>query len=192
MMNTTFRRNAAKGFTLIELLIVVIIIAILAAIAIPQFANTSSDAQESALDANLSTVRSAVELYRIQHNNVYPGVNVSVPTATDASACTTAKGTAGTISVSNSDVAFKEQLTGYSNQAGQTCTVAATGFIYGPYLRAMPAEPINNASTVLMATTVDAAAPATTDKGWRFNTVTGRFSMNSFATDRKNVTFDKH
>ena len=77
MMNRSFRQLAAQGFTLIELLIVVIIIAILAAIAIPQFANTSNDAQSSALSANLSTMRSAIELYRVQHKNVYPSIAAS-------------------------------------------------------------------------------------------------------------------
>ena len=61
-MSISLRQRAARGFTLIELLIVVIIIAILAAIAIPQFSNSSGDAQESALDANLATMRSAIEL----------------------------------------------------------------------------------------------------------------------------------
>jgi prepilin-type N-terminal cleavage/methylation domain-containing protein len=68
-MQTTLRQRAMRGFTLIELLIVVIIIAILAAIAIPQFSNSSGDAQEAALDANLATMRSAIELYRVQHGN---------------------------------------------------------------------------------------------------------------------------
>lgn len=188
-MTTRFRQLADKGFTLIELLIVVIIIAILAAIAIPQFANTSSDAQESALDANLSTVRSAVELYRIQHNNAYPGTAAS---SGAGSTCTTAGGTAGTATTTNTKEAFKEQLTGYSNQAGQTCSVAITGYIYGPYLRAVPKEPINSDDTIAMVTTATTADPADTSKGWRFNTVTGRFDMNSGAKDRSGKLYSTH
>jgi prepilin-type N-terminal cleavage/methylation domain-containing protein len=179
-MTTTFRRRAAQGFTLIELLIVVIIIAILAAIAIPQFANTSNDAQESALDANLSTVRSAIELYRVQHNNRYPSVAAA---AGGAEACTTAGGVLGTGAV-NTEAAFREQLTGFSNQLGQTCSITATGFIYGPYLRSMPAEPISNNATVAVVTAANAAEPNAVTPGWRFNNATGKFQANSNAPGR--------
>jgi prepilin-type N-terminal cleavage/methylation domain-containing protein len=188
MMNTTFRRYATKGFTLIELLIVVIIIAILAAIAIPQFSNTTGDAQESALDANLSTVRSAIELYRVQHNNVFPGV---VAAAGGPGACAAAGGVLGAGAL-NTDVALREQLTTFSNQQGQTCTVTATGFIFGPYLRAIPNEPINNVNTVAMDLAANAAAPALGGSGWRFNTITGRFIMNSATLDRRNVAYSAH
>ena len=46
-----------KGFTLIELLIVVVIIGILAAIAIPKFANTKDKAYVAAMKSDLATLR---------------------------------------------------------------------------------------------------------------------------------------
>jgi len=52
------------GFTLVELLIVVIIIAILAAIAIAKFGNSSQRSREAALRAELKTLRNAVELFK--------------------------------------------------------------------------------------------------------------------------------
>lgn len=61
-----------KGFTLVEILIVVIILGILAAIVIPQFTEASSDAREAALSSDLQTVRSQLELYKIQHLDDYP------------------------------------------------------------------------------------------------------------------------
>jgi len=180
-MTTTLRHHAAKGFTLIELLIVVIIIAILAAIAIPQFSNTSSDAQEAALDANLATVRSAIELYRVQHKNNYPSKVAA--TGGGEAACTAAKGILGT-GVINSQNAFVQQLTYYSNAEGQTCSQAGAGFIYGPYLRTMPAEPISNAATVDVVFAADAGDPTAAGTGWRFNNVTGKFQANTNAAGR--------
>jgi type IV pilus assembly protein PilA len=50
-----------KGFTLIELLIVVVIIGILAAIAIPKFANTKSKAYVTAMKSDLRNLVSAQE-----------------------------------------------------------------------------------------------------------------------------------
>lgn len=181
-MSPSIRRRLAAGFTLIELLIVVIIIAILAAIAIPQFANTTGDAQESTLDANLNTMRSAVELYRIQHKNVLPAVAGSSGGAND---CTTGGGTLGTGAASSAD-AFTQQLTQYSDAQGHTCSIAGTTFIYGPYLRAIPAESISSPSSyaVALVATTALSAPSDASGGWRFNTTTGRLDMNSNALDR--------
>ena len=55
--------RARKGFTLIELLIVVVIIGILAAIAIPKFHHTKGKAQVSAIKSDLRNLMSAQESY---------------------------------------------------------------------------------------------------------------------------------
>ena len=52
-----------KGFTLIELLIVVVIIGILAAIAIPKFATTKNKAYEAAMKSDLKTLATAEESF---------------------------------------------------------------------------------------------------------------------------------
>lgn len=60
-----------KGFTLIELMIVIAIIGILAAIAIPQFAKYRRKAYNSAALSDLKNVRTEVEAYYADHDN-YP------------------------------------------------------------------------------------------------------------------------
>ena len=86
----------ATGFTLVELLIVVIILGILAAVVIPQFNGASAEAKESALSASLATVRQAISLYRVQHNEVYPGQADWAEFVTQLTTSTDAAGAAGT------------------------------------------------------------------------------------------------
>jgi prepilin-type N-terminal cleavage/methylation domain-containing protein len=64
--------KSKKGFTLIELMIVVAIIGILAAIAIPQFANLVAKSQEGATKGNLGTIRSSLSIYYGDTEGWYP------------------------------------------------------------------------------------------------------------------------
>jgi len=63
--------EASRGFTLIELLIVVAIIAILAAIAVPNFLEAQTRAKVSRGKADMRSVATALETYMID-NNQYP------------------------------------------------------------------------------------------------------------------------
>jgi prepilin-type N-terminal cleavage/methylation domain-containing protein len=62
------RRSRHSGFTLIELLIVVVIIGILAAIAIPKFANTKGKAYAASMRTDLRNLATAEEGYYFSHD----------------------------------------------------------------------------------------------------------------------------
>lgn len=62
--------NKKKAFTLIELLIVVAIIGILAAIAVPNFLNARMKAQVTRSISEIKAISTAMEMYRIDNNSV--------------------------------------------------------------------------------------------------------------------------
>ncbi|MEJ5259440.1 MAG: prepilin-type N-terminal cleavage/methylation domain-containing protein [Anaerohalosphaeraceae bacterium] len=66
--------KAKKGFTLVEILIVVVILGILAAIVIPQFSQASTEAKLNSCRSSLQSLRSQIELYKIQHNDQPPAL----------------------------------------------------------------------------------------------------------------------
>ena len=182
-MSKTFKRAAQAGFTLIELLIVVIILAILAAIAIPQFSASTDDARLAALDTNLASIRTSIEQYRLQHAGMArPGVRASSGGAN----CTGAIGTgeAGTA------LAATQQLQFASNAAGQTCSIAGGDYRFGPYLpRGIPAEPVNDSATIVFTNNTAAIVPAAGGVGWAYNAGTGQFIMNNTAVHPNGGTY---
>ncbi len=179
------------GFTLVELLIVAIILAILAAIVVPQFAATTVDAQEAALRANLSGIRGAISLYRQQHGE-FPAAGLS-----SGGTCT---GTAGTGALETRQ-ALVDQLTRYTNAAGESCSTPDGGaFPFGPYLdeNDIPANPVTGDTTVLI---VGAGAGNAGDLemqgtaaglGWRYDVTSGKFIANDTSTDSNAVRYDAY
>ncbi len=137
-----------KAFTLVEILIVVIILGILAAIVIPQFTEASNEARDSAVRSDLQTIRSQIELYKIQHFDQYPG-------DTDASDAN--------INVTSSS-AFKDDL---SKQTDSGC---ATGTDFGPHIGSFPKNPFivdANSQDLIEFGTVERDG---TGSGWHLNT----------------------
>lgn len=63
-----FRKNAHEGFSLIELVIVVGIIGILIAIAIPIYVNTTEKADTRACETNLRIIDAAINLAKLSDN----------------------------------------------------------------------------------------------------------------------------
>ena len=103
----------ARGFSLLEVMLVVVIIGLVAAIAIPKFSRGAAGASDSALSGNLAVLRNAVDLYQAEHNGTYPAV--------------------ATIST---------QLTQFTDAAGGVSATKDATHIYGPYLRSVPPVPV--------------------------------------------------
>ena len=66
------KRCSQNGFTLIELMIVVVVIGILVAIAIPNFASMQRRAYEGATKSNMHTLQMTIEDYALQNDGGYP------------------------------------------------------------------------------------------------------------------------
>lgn len=188
-MHTSKSSKRQSGFTLVELLIVAIILAILAAIIVPQFASTTTDAQESALRANVTAMRGAIDLYRQQHGE-YPGTSTAV-----SAACAGLGGTTGTgTGTGDEEQTLQDQLTLYSNNAGGTCSIAGTIFPYGPYIQEeiLPTNPITDDATVVIVTTGNLVMTPAAGGGWRYDTVAGKFIVDDSNLDSQGVAYSTY
>jgi prepilin-type N-terminal cleavage/methylation domain-containing protein len=176
-----------SGFTLVELLIVAIILAILAAIVVPQFASTTDDARDSALRANLASIRGAIDLYRQQHNQ-----NAAFSASTGGT-CTGGTGGSGAV---RTQAALEEQLTRYTNATGQSCSLTVSGsFRFGPYVKedAMPANPITGSNVVAIVNSGNLEMSGDgAGLGWKYDVLTGKFIANDTSTDGGGLAYDTY
>jgi len=123
-------KRDSKGFTLIELLIVVAIIGIIAAIAIPNLLNAIDRGKQKRTMADIRSVGTAVESYAVD-NNVYPAVTTAATLQTVIQAGAYMKnmplvdGWSHTFVVDSSTVAYTLSSTG-KDGAPTACPIVAT------------------------------------------------------------------
>ncbi len=140
-----------QGFTLLEVLIVIVIMAVLAATIIPQFSRHTRDVRESELKLDLQTLRTQIELYKLQHANTYP---------------------AGTNNL--------EQLTKATDAAGNVSPTGLPDAEHplGPYIQggALPVQPFSGRNTVSLDSSPAGSPPTATSAdtgGWIYRAATG-------------------
>ena len=129
--NPAHRRRSA--FTLIEILIVVIILGILAAVVVPQFTSASADARLNSSKSLLQTVRTQVQLYKLQHGDQWPTTDGTADATKWSWAELTGTSTYG--SETFGPYLQQEPLNPYTNANGVAATVAAfdpdtDGFVF--------------------------------------------------------------
>ena len=161
-----------RAFTLVEVLIVVAILGILAAVVLPTFQGQTAIARESTAKDSLSTMRTQIEFYKMEHDGVPPGyVNGSgAPVAT-----------------------LELQFTGTTAVTGHTSTnkVPSDPFLYGPYIRKLPENPYNNLSNIAYVAEGTAFSDAVdgTSSGWLYKKETAEFVINWTGADSEGINF---
>jgi len=134
------------GFTLVEVLIVVVIMAVMAAVVIPQFSTSTDDTKRSASQFNLSCIRRVIQNYRAHH---------------------------GQMPLVNDTQNIADILTNKTRIDG---TIDNINGVYGPYVDVFPANSFSNSVSFKLitsdpATTSDVTAGGT--GGWLYNKTTG-------------------
>ena len=148
MLRTLTKRSRKRGFSLLELVIVVVIIGIIAAIAIPRMSRGTAGAGDSAVAGDLAVLRNAIDLYAAEHLGTFPTL---------------------------ADIA--DQLLQYTDGVGDAQAAKDATHIYGPYLRKIPPLPVGERKGKITFTdTVPAAGTA--DAGWYYNATTGDILAN--------------
>jgi prepilin-type N-terminal cleavage/methylation domain-containing protein len=164
-----------KALTLVEILIVVAILGILAAVALPTFQSHTRQAKEAAAKDNLRLLRNAIELYAAQHNNVPPGYPNGDTTETP------------------NHITFASQLTKSTNINGQIADTGTSGYPFGPYISAIPLNPFNNfIAAKVLGDDEEFPTDAIVDSGWFgwiYKPSTKKIKLNWSGTDTEGAPY---
>ena len=137
-----------------------------AAIAVPRVSSGATSASVNALEATLTNVRKAIDVFYAEHGS-FPGYNPG--------------------NGSPDGTWFTDQLLMYSDDKGNTNQARTAVYQFGPYIRApFPRNPSNKLDTVHVKATGAAASPADGSVGW-----VAVLSNGDFGISATNVELDR-
>ncbi len=170
-----------KAFTLVEVLIVMSILGILVALVVPVFKDHIIAAKESAAKDDLRILRSAIQLYAVQHNGVPPGY-INNDTAEEA------KYTILMIHLLQKTLAD-----------GAIADVNADEPTFGPYLSGIPENPFNKGIIVWVLHVGQkfpaeeiVAAEGNPSTGWIYSPELKEIKINKGGVDSEGVPFSTY
>lgn len=187
-MTSKTNRFPRSGVSAIELVLVVVILGLLAALAIPRFSRAGQSSAEAEVRERLMILRTAIELYHRDHGD-YP--------CRDANPA--AWGDSANKDESPQPSRFAAQLTKYTSKAGTISDRREGPFLFGPYLRGgVPASPLTKAGDTRARVLVVSGAiePGFQREfqhaDWVYNCDTGAIAANSDAVDSTGKRFDQY
>jgi general secretion pathway protein G len=110
------RRHRSRGFTLVELLVVIVVLAVLAAIVLPKFVDSSRRSKEAALKSDLKLYRNAISLFSAD---------------------------CGAYPAALADLAATAAPASGKDSSGNDKTITASDW-HGPYVQAVENDPISS------------------------------------------------
>ncbi len=166
------KETKKNAFTLIEVILVVTILGILGALILPTFRGHIVSARESAAKDSLRTMRTQIELYKMQHGGTLPGYANGNP-------------------VGEAMLELQFTATTTVDGAVSPSTVPSGAYVNGPYVLKLPENPFNDLSTIAYVAAATAFADAVdgTSSGWLYKKETGEFRINWTGADSKGVAF---
>ncbi len=159
-----------RAFTLVEILIVVVIIAILAAIAVPKLSSAAQLSRENSVKADLQYMRTEIAVYESQHGDVFPGGGSS-----------------------GANTLFAQQMTGYTDASGdvQPQGQPVPPYNFGPYLTNIPINPLTGFKTVEILP-ANASPQPDNNYGWIYQPSTGIILPDDTGSDQAGVPYTKY
>ncbi|MBN2584334.1 MAG: type II secretion system protein [Planctomycetes bacterium] len=195
---TSDARRKARGLTLLELAIVVLILGVLAAVAVPYVSQGTQQARQAALADNLREVRLAIARYMAEHGGVPPGYPDGDVTKAPTEKALRAQLTQQTYPSGEAVTWLRQRQYGSRGFNGFVLAVGGslllgqlgpsglgaeapaeeTGSTRGPYLREFPENPLNGSDKVYIVTSMAAmeSAEGDADYGWIYRPCDASFA----------------